>query len=257
MLRDFFDTFQNDLTEAQRAIIKEIFGSEVKCEQCGAVLEVRESRYGFFLGCPNYPNCKFTKSLPRVVKRKTDKNCPECGKSLYMIYSKKEPVLLCSGYPECKGRYTFGDTGELIPLGSSEARRIGERCPECGGELVIRRGKNGDEFCGCENYPKCKFTKPIEIDLNCPRRGCDGKLQYKRGRGGKRFLGCSRYPECNVIVNGKVQKDIGCPKCGNSWTVLKERRGGKQVRVCPNPDCEYQEEISEGEELAEYPTEAL
>jgi len=255
LLKNFFDTFQTDLTEAQKAIIKEIFGSDVKCEQCGAVLEVREGRYGFFLGCPNFPSCKYTKRLPKIVKRKTDKNCPECGKPLYLVYSNKEPVLLCSGYPNCKGRFIFGDTGELIPLGGSELKKTGEKCPECGGDLVIRKGRNNDEFCGCENYPKCKFTKPIELDLNCPRKGCDGKLQYKRGKGGRRFLGCSKYPECNVIVNGKIEKDTPCPKCGNSWTVLKEKRGGKQIRACPNPDCDYQEEISE-EDLTEYPTDA-
>lgn len=256
LLKNFYGTFQADLTEAQKAIIKDIFGEDVKCENCGTVLEVKEGRYGFFLGCPNYPSCKFTKPLPKTIKRKTDKKCLQCGELLYLLYTNKEPILLCSGYPNCKGRYVFGDTGELVPIVTPEAKRTGEKCPECGGELVIRKGRRNEEFCGCENYPKCRFTKPIELDLNCPRKGCDGKLQYKRGRGGRRFLGCSKYPECNVVVSGEIQKESPCPSCGNSWTVLQKKRGGKIIRLCPNPDCNYQEEFSEDDVLSDYPTDA-
>ncbi|MCX8064748.1 MAG: type I DNA topoisomerase [Candidatus Hydrogenedentes bacterium] len=255
LLKNFYEAFQTDLTEAQKAIVKEIFGEDIKCEKCGTVLEVKEGRYGFFLGCPNFPNCKYAKPLPKTIKRKTDKNCLECGAPLYLLYSNKEPILLCSGYPKCKGRFVFGDTGELVSLGVSETKKTGEKCPECGGDLVVRKGKRNEEFCGCENYPKCKFTKSIELDLSCPKSGCNGKLQYKRGRGGRRFLGCSNYPDCNVIVSGEIQKNRPCPKCGNSWTVLKKKRGGNEMIACPNPDCGYQEGLSvEEEELSEYPT---
>ncbi|MGC8737545.1 MAG: type I DNA topoisomerase [Candidatus Hydrogenedens sp.] len=247
LLKNFYDTFQNDLTEAQKNMVREIFGKDVVCEKCGAVLEVREGRYGFFLACPNYPDCKFIKSLPKVLNRKTDKKCLNCGKPLNLRYTQSGPILLCTGYPECKSIYAFDENGELSQIVSQEPRKTEEKCPKCGANLVIRKSKNNEEFYGCEKYPKCRFTKPMDLDIGCPRKGCGGKLQYRISRRG-RFLGCSNYPECQVILNGEIQKNTFCPQCGHSWMLLQKKRGGKKLQVCPNPDCKHQVTIEETEE---------
>ncbi|HOQ31987.1 MAG TPA: type I DNA topoisomerase [Candidatus Hydrogenedens sp.] len=247
LLKNFYDAFQNDLTEAQRNIVREIFGKDVVCEKCGTVLEVREGRFGFFLACPNYPDCKSIKSLPKVLNRKTDKKCLNCGKPLNLRYTKSGPILLCTGYPECKSIYAFDENGELSQIVSQEPQKTDEKCPKCGANLVIRKSKNNEEFYGCEKYPKCRFTKPMDLNIECPRKGCGGKLQYRMSRRG-RFLGCSNYPDCQVILNGEIQKNTPCPKCGYSWTLLQKKRGGKKLLVCPNPDCKHQVAIEETED---------
>ncbi|HOK09744.1 MAG TPA: type I DNA topoisomerase [Candidatus Hydrogenedens sp.] len=245
LLEQFYKAFQSDLTEAQKNIVREIFGKDILCEKCGTVLEVREGRYGFFLACPNYPECKFIKSLPKVLTRKTDRDCPACGKPLSLRYNKSGSILLCTGYPDCRAMFTFNEQGELVQIVSQEPVKTDETCPKCGANLVIRKSsKNNEEFYGCENYPKCRFTKPMDLDIPCPRKGCDGKLQYRMSRRG-RFLGCSKYPDCNVILNGDIQKHTPCPKCNYPWTLLQKKRGGKKLQVCPNPDCKHQVEVEE------------
>lgn len=91
----------------------------------------------------------------------------------------------------------------------------GEKCPLCGGDLVIRKGKYG-KFVACGNYPKCKYIKketPQAIVIcNCPK--CQtGKIVVKRTKKGKEFYGCNNYPKCKYALWYKPTGDI-CPKCG-------------------------------------------
>ncbi len=122
--------------------------------------------------------------------------------------------------------------------------KIGESCPECGGDLVIRKGKYG-EFVACSNYPKCKYHHDLEsengVDYgNCPE--CGNKLVEKKGRYGK-FIACSNYPECKYIVKNekKPAKETGelCPEC-NSPLVERVSRFGTTFVGCSNyPKCRY------------------
>ena len=93
-------------------------------------------------------------------------------------------------------------------------KSTGEKCPNCGSDLVIRRGKYG-EFTACSNYPKCKYIKQekkeiIEI-IDCPN--CDGKIVLRKTKKGKDFYGCNNYPKCKTAY---WDKPIGekCPNCG-------------------------------------------
>lgn len=120
-------------------------------------------------------------------------------------------------------------------------KKTGEKCPECGHDLVERRGRYG-LFVACENYPECKYIKkdPIEVEYTgeeCPK--CGGKMVYKNGRFG-RFEACSNYPECKYIKNSKkkepVMTDEVCPNCG-SPVVIKQGRWG-EFKACSNyPKC--------------------
>ncbi|MBS6114143.1 type I DNA topoisomerase [Thomasclavelia spiroformis] len=120
-------------------------------------------------------------------------------------------------------------------------KKTGEKCPECGHDLVERRGRYG-LFVACENYPECKYIKkdPVELEYTgeeCPK--CGGKMVFKNGRFG-RFEACSNYPECKYIKNSKkkepVMTDEVCPNCG-SPVVIKQGRWG-EFKACSNyPKC--------------------
>lgn len=120
-------------------------------------------------------------------------------------------------------------------------KKTGEKCPECGHDLVERRGRYG-KFVACENYPECTYIKkdPVEVEYTgeeCPK--CGGKMVFKNGRFG-RFEACSNYPECKYIKNSKkkepVMTDEVCPNCG-APVVIKQGRWG-EFKACSNyPKC--------------------
>lgn len=110
----------------------------------------------------------------------------------------------------------------------------GEICPECGNNLVIRKGKYG-KFTACSNYPECKYikkeeTKQVEI-IKCPN--CEGTIIERKTRKGKVFYGCNNFPKCKTAFWDKpINKK--CPKCGET---LVEK---KDAIICSN--CEYKED---------------
>jgi DNA topoisomerase-1 len=108
-------------------------------------------------------------------------------------------------------------------------KTTGEICPECGSELVIRKGRYG-EFTACSNYPTCKYIKKEEHQIvevmNCPK--CGGKIIEKKTRKGKVFYGCSNYPKCNFATWDKPTGDM-CPNCGEP---LVEKKNQIQCSKC-------------------------
>lgn len=121
-------------------------------------------------------------------------------------------------------------------------KKTGEKCPECGHDLVERNGRYG-KFIACENYPECKYIKKEKVEPeftgeNCPK--CGSPMVFKTGRFGK-FEACSNYPECKHIKNSKkktepVMTDEKCPNCG-SPVVIKNGRFG-EFKACSNyPKC--------------------
>jgi DNA topoisomerase-1 len=99
----------------------------------------------------------------------------------------------------------------------------GEVCPNCGGSLVIRKGKYG-EFTACSNYPTCKYIKKDEkkpnVIMACPK--CDGNIVEKKTRRGKVFYGCSNYPKCDFASWDKpIEKK--CPNCNGVLVEKKDK----------------------------------
>ena len=119
-----------------------------------------------------------------------------------------------------------------VPL--PEPEPIGEACPECGHDLVKKRGRFG-EFIACSNYPECKYTRPIlsKIGVTCPKCG-EGEIVKRKSKKGRSFYGCSRYPECDYVA---WNRPIGekCPECGEELF----RRGS--TIFCAK--CKYKAEI--------------
>ena len=111
--------------------------SDVKCDKCGAFMVVRHGKFGKFLACPNYPECKNIKNIDVVVG-----TCPKCGKNILERHSKTGKVFYgCSGYPECN--FTCWD------------KPTEEKCPHCGGMMLKKVGQTNIKFY-CQN---CNYTK--------------------------------------------------------------------------------------------------
>jgi DNA topoisomerase-1 len=112
-----------------------------------------------------------------------------------------------------------------------EAEKTGEICPECGSDLVIRKGKYG-EFVACSNYPNCKYIKKEEIEkksiIDCPK--CGKEIIEKRTRKGKIFYGCTGYPNCDFATWYKPTNEK-CTNCGN---ILVEKKDGLECLECKN-----------------------
>ena len=105
----------------------------------------------------------------------------------------------------------------------------GEKCPECGSDLVVRKGKYG-EFVACSNYPECKYIKKEVVEvteiMDCPN--CGGKIVEKPTRKGKVFYGCNNYPKCKFALWDKPTGEF-CPECGK---VLVEKNGNVKCSEC-------------------------
>src|ERR1700674_5528940 len=126
---------------------------EEYCENCGRVMVLKRGRFGQFMACTGYPDCKTTRRLDqgkKVPDIPLDEPCPKCGRNMMIRHGRFGEFTTCSGYHECK--YV-------------KQNFIGVKCQECkDGELVEKRARKGNTFYGCGNYPNCKFTsahKPI------------------------------------------------------------------------------------------------
>ena len=143
-----------DIDDAMENVKKDdvvILGdSDEKCPVCGSKMVVRLGRYGKFLSCSRFPECKGMKDLNGgeegldLEKYSKPEKCPECGSKMILKNSKYGKFWACERYPECKGS---------LPL------LLNEKCPECGRNLVERRSKWGKTFIGCSGYPECKYIK--------------------------------------------------------------------------------------------------
>ncbi len=160
VISEFYEDFKNELDVAENEM-KEIEikdeVSDVKCENCGAFMVVKSGRYGKFLACPNYPDCKNTKPLNgREPAEETDEVCEKCGSKMLKRKGKFGEFLACSNYPKCK------NTKPIV-------KTIDVACPRCGNKIAIKFSKAGRRFFGCSNYPDCKYISWYEpTDKKCP-----------------------------------------------------------------------------------------
>jgi DNA topoisomerase-1 len=120
---------------------------------------IRQGRFGDFMACSGYPNCKFTKNLAEEEAQVGDEKCEKCGKPMVLKHGRFGAFLACSGYPACK---------TIKPI----LKKSGVKCPKCGGEVVERRTRKRRVFWGCSNYPTCDFAtwqKPTDESHQAPR----------------------------------------------------------------------------------------
>ncbi len=169
-----------DLVDADTAEAGDLTeqGDEVYCENCGRPMVLKKGRFGQFLACSGYPDCKTTKQLGEKQKPQDvplDEPCPTCGNKLVKKYGRFGEFIACSNYPTCK---------------FVKQKTIGVKCPNCTeGEVVERRSKRGKTFFGCNRYPDCDFVawgKPIPE--KCPE--CGGSYMIEK------FLKAGAFAQC-------------------------------------------------------------
>jgi DNA topoisomerase-1 len=131
---------------------------EQTCENCGRPMVLKRGRFGQFLACSGYPDCRTTRRIGQAEKKPpvpTGEPCPQCGGALVTRQGRYGEFVSCGNYPKCK--YIKQET-------------TGVQCPECKkGEIVERRSRRG-KFYSCNRYPKCKFSLPSKpIAQACPQ----------------------------------------------------------------------------------------
>jgi DNA topoisomerase-1 len=158
-VRDFYVPFTKDMAKA-----KDIAGpkdiveppTDIPCEKCGRMMEIKWGRNGKFLACPAYkekPPCKNTQNFEKLedgtikivakLEITTDEKCEKCSSPMVVKTGRFGKFLACSAYPECK---------------TTKPISLGVKCPQDGGDLAQKRTKKGRTFYACSNYPKCEFA---------------------------------------------------------------------------------------------------
>lgn len=154
--------------------------------------------------------------------------------------------MACSTYPKCDFVINLDKDGNKLPPKEPPVR-TDEECPKCKkGNLLIRKSRRGEEFYGCERYPKCKHTRPMELNLPCPEEGCVGEMEHGRV-GRRRAVVCSK---CDLQAFGNVDKETGCSECGLDWSLILNRTKKRpRKRVCPKSSCGHEVEELEPDEI--------
>ncbi|GAA7534898.1 type I DNA topoisomerase [Helicobacter pylori] len=159
VLKDFYYPFMDKIEAGKKNIISQKVHEKTgqSCPKCGGELVKKNSRYGEFIACNNYPKCKYIKQTENANDGANQELCEKCGGEMVQKFSRNGAFLACNNYPECKNTKSLKNTpnaNEIIE---------GVKCPECGGDIALKRSRKGS-FYGCNNYPKCHFLsnhKPI------------------------------------------------------------------------------------------------
>jgi DNA topoisomerase I len=172
-----------DLPDLENADLQET-SQEEYCENCGRVMVLKRGRFGQFMACTGYPECKTTRRLDqgkKVPDVPLEETCPQCKRNMVLRHGRYGEFISCSGYPECK--YV-------------KQNFIGVKCPQCiaegrkDGELVEKKARRrGNIFYGCSNYPNCDFTSAYRpVAEHCPECGSPYLLEKNLKAG--TFLVC-------------------------------------------------------------------
>ncbi|PDW61863.1 DNA topoisomerase I [Helicobacter pylori] len=159
VLKDFYYPFMDKIEAGKKNIVSQKVHEKTgqSCPKCGGELVKKNSRYGEFIACNNYPKCKYIKQTETANNEARQELCEKCGGEMVQKFSRNGAFLACNNYPECK------NTKSLKNTPNAKETIEGVKCPECGGDIALKRSRKGS-FYGCNNYPKCNFLsnhKPI------------------------------------------------------------------------------------------------
>ena len=172
VISDFYGPFKENLEKKYKEIKKVEEETDEKCEKCGAPMVIKMGRFGKFMACSGFPECKNIKSLKKegvsgeeIAPETTDEKCEKCGAPMVIKMGRFGKFLSCSKYPECKN---------MKPI----VKSTNIHCPQCKkGEIVEKKSKRGRIFFACNQYPDCKFalwSRPT--GETCPK--CKSLLVY-------------------------------------------------------------------------------
>ena len=244
----FYKEFQKELKLAGKQMpnLKQGVETDEVCEKCGSPMVIKRGKFGKFLACTGYPECKNTRELAREgtaesagagPEVETDP-CEKCGRPMILKKGRFGEFFACSGYPDCR------NTRKIITRGGERQTQADiptdEKCPKCGNILVIKHGRFG-EFTACSNYPECRYTKQESTGVDCPKCG-KFPVVARKSRRGKTFYGCGSYPDCDFVLWHKPVP-IQCPACGAKFLLERFTKKEGLVRTCDNKECSYRESV--------------
>ncbi|WDT77682.1 MAG: topoisomerase DNA-binding C4 zinc finger domain-containing protein [Candidatus Manganitrophus sp.] len=167
-----------------RDVKREETPTDLTCEKCGKPMVIKWGRFGRFIACSGYPDCKNTKEFAEtangieVVEKETATNevCEKCGKPMVIKNGRFGRFMACSGYPECE---------------NTKPISTGVACPEegCGGALIEKRTRRGKNFFACNRYPKCTFAlweRPVP--RACPECKAPFLIERREQGGGMKVV---------------------------------------------------------------------
>ncbi|MCC7076496.1 MAG: type I DNA topoisomerase [Acidimicrobiia bacterium] len=178
------------------------------------------------------------------LERRIDKvmgGCPQCGAPLeFRTGFRGRRYVACTHSPD--------DCDFQRPIGARDGNwapePLDEECPDCGEQLVKKRGRFG-WFIACSGYPACNYSRPTDeeaaeleaTDETC--EACGRPMVVKRGRYGK-FLGCSGYPECKTVKRIEETTGVKCPKCSEGDLVVRRTKRRRTFYSCSRyPECDF------------------
>ncbi len=159
ILNEFYYPFIEHFDKVSQVMYKEKFvETGDKCPVCGAPLVLKEGKNGTFVGCSNFPTCKYVQKEEKVNNAKElGEKCPDCGGDLLIREKNGSTFITCSNFPKC--RYTRKMLTTNTSPTIEDAKPVKD-CPDCDGYLIKKKGKYG-YFLGCINYPKCSHMERI------------------------------------------------------------------------------------------------
>ncbi len=235
-LQRFYQKFSVDLEKAKEQVKKNkevSIPTNEKCEKCGSEMVIKFGRFGQFLACSNYPECKNTRELIKTSDSDSAEKadvppCEVCGKKMVLKKGRYGMFYGCIDYPKCQNTRKVTEARISTP--------IDETCPKCNSKLVIRWGRYG-EFISCADYPKCNYIKKETTGVKCPE--CkNGEILIRKSKRGRIFYSCSNYPECKTLFWDKPV-DMQCPACGAPNLFEKKTKKEGLNLVCEK--CGYKE----------------
>ncbi len=202
LLASFYRDFEKTLEVAMGNLEKEknevpVEESEIVCDKCGSKMIYKSGRYGKFLACPNYPQCRNTLALDKqgkIVEKEADVqpksagfSCELCGADMVIRTGRYGEFYACSNYPSCK-------------FTKQKIQETGVSCPKCSARIVVRHSRDRKVFYSCERYPACDYsTWDMPLAEKCPE--CGGFMTYKKSR---KTVNCTN-PACSYQRQQEMQ----------------------------------------------------
>jgi DNA topoisomerase-1 len=225
-----------DLPDLENADLQETTQEEY-CENCGRTMVLKRGRFGQFMACTGYPECKTTRRLDqgkKVPDVPLEEICPKCGRNMVLRHGRYGEFVSCSGYPECKYvKQNF--IGVSCPLCAAEGRKDGE--------LVEKKARRrGNIFYGCSNYPNCEFTSAYKpVAEQCPECGSPYLLEKNLKAG--TFLVCPNNKRT------AAEEEEPQPKRKKKPTKAKGEAAA-ETAAAPVVKCDYSKQIATKEPVA-------
>jgi len=245
-MKDFYDRLAKRLAVAKKEM-RNVKGEEIPtdevCDKCGSKMVIKWGKFGRFLACSTYPECKNTREIPRVcslepgdAQAEEAPECEKCGKPMVLKRGRFGEFMACSGYPECRNTKKLAGTADSPKV--KQDVPLDEKCPVCGKNLAIKHGRYG-EYTACSDYPTCRHIKLKTTGVACGKN-CGGEIVERKSRRGKTFFGCSNYPKCDFVLWDRPVPQP-CPECHAPFTVVKTTKRSGSVRQCHREDCDFKE----------------